>query len=108
MSTVKEAITMLNEKHCHPAKHHVAMVNMDYLPKDLAYDNTAHDLMKQTYDWRYDFVKSDKDEYTVTLTKENVKYLGNAIEVYNRIMFELYLEPELKSIISKMGDANNE
>ena len=100
--TVKEAIDALNETHCHGAGFHVAMHNMEHCPEELANSDAMYHLMKQTYDWRYG--KPEKEQYTVTLSGADMEYIGNALEIYNRVMFELHIEPALKRIITKMGE----
>ena len=51
--TIKSIIKQLNDEHCHPAGMHLTMVRLDLVPEDLASVETEHDLMQQTYDWRY-------------------------------------------------------
>ena len=100
--TVGDAIRELNEKHCHEAGYHVCMHYMKLLPEELANTDAPHHLMKQTYDWRYG--KPDRESYTVTLTGEDMEYIGNALEVYERAMFELHLKPHIEEICRKMGE----
>lgn len=103
MSTVGEAIKALNDKHCHPNNFHVAMIAMDLLPEPTsAEDNTMHDLLTQTYDWRYE-KPGDDEVYHVSLNADNMRYIGRALEVYNRIIFELHMKPHLEEVIKKMG-----
>ena len=110
MSTVGEAIRMLNEQ-THKSNFHVSMTNMDLIPEGTNEENnTSHDLMQQTYDWRYaGKIKGrdlpDKDTvFHVDLTADNMAYIGRALEVYDRLHFEVHIEPALKNIIQKMGD----
>lgn len=109
MSTVREALDMLNET-LHKSEYHAEMVRMELMPEEMAFDNTPHDLMKQTYDWRYEdagITKPDKDEYTVKLTADNVRYIGRAIEVYEKFLSELWVKPALKRIVTKLGEVSN-
>ena len=100
--TVGDAIKELNEQHCHEMGFHVAMVPMDHLPEEMQEVELPARLFKQTYDWRYR--KPDKELYTVTLTAEDMEFLGHAIEVYDRIMFDLHMKPHLEETIKKMGN----
>lgn len=99
MSTVGEAIRLMNEKHCHPT-HHITMIRTELIPEEMVSINTPHTLMKQTFDWRYDFTKKDaKEKYTVTLTKQDIEFLGNAIELYNQASFEYHIKPILERMV---------
>lgn len=100
--TIKSIIKQLNDEHCHPAGYHLSMLRMDLMPEDLAGVNTEHDLMQQTYDWRYH--PPDKESYMVELSAKDMRYIGNAMEIYSRVMSELHVEPKLKELIRKMGD----
>lgn len=100
--TVKDVIRQLNDDNCHQAGMHLTMVRLDLLPQCLAYAQTAYNIIQQTYDWRY--YPPERDEYVVELSAEDMKYIGNALEVYNGIMSELHVEPKLKELIEKMGD----
>ena len=102
--TIKSIIKQLNDEHCHPAGYHLSMLRMDLMPEDLASVNTEHDLMQQTYDWRYH--PPEADYYTVNLSADDMRYIGNALEIYSRAMFELHIEPQLEQLIKKMGDLN--
>lgn len=95
--TFGEALDRLNQ-HCHPAGYHVSMHRTELLPLEAS--NTPHDIIKQTYDWR--FQEPDKEEYTITLTAENVKYIGRAIEVYTEALCELHIKTHLEDIVKKM------
>jgi len=108
MSTVKEVVDLLNEQHVHPAGHHVTIVDQRFLPEKDVCDDAPHRLMRQTFDWRYQFVKPDKEEYTVKLSADDIRYIGNAIEIYNKILFELYVGPAFKRMVAKMGGADEE
>ena len=104
MSTLGEVVKELNERTCHPNNFHVAMINMDLLPEPTSEeDNTMHDLLKQTYDFRFD--KPGDDVFHVDLTADNMRYIGRALEVYNEIIFNLHMKPLLKEIITKMGES---
>ena len=106
MSTVKEVVDLLNEQHIHPAGHHITIVDQRFLPEKNVSDDAPHRLMKQTFDWRYSFVKPDKEEYTVKLSADDVRYIGNAIEVYDKILFELHMKDKIVQMIRKMGGAD--
>lgn len=112
MSTVGEAIAALN-KQTHKGNFHVTMVDMSLLPEGTNEENnTSHDLMQQTYDWRYaGKIKGhdlpDKDTvYHVELTADNMAYIGRALEVYDRLHFEVHMKPILENMVKKMGDGN--
>lgn len=105
MSTVKEAIDMMNTQHCHPSGFHLTMVRQDLVPESAAGEkegNTCHRLLKQTYDWRYH--EPDKAEYTVKLTADDMKYIGRALEIYNQVVYEIHLKPALESMIKSMSE----
>ena len=113
MSTVKEAITMLNET-LHPQGYHVGMVPLNMMCYDDmlggdGYGDAEHNLIKQTYDFRYN--KPDKENYTVTLSNKDMQYIGRAMELYHRVCFDRY-EKEMKEVfkrmITKMDDAFKE
>lgn len=100
-ATVKEAIEMLNEQHCHPNGFHLFFVRDELLKdlwdqKEIGGDAAAH-LMRQTYDWK--FHKPDREKYTVTLSAADMEVVAAAMEVYNRAVYTRYLEPALKNII---------
>lgn len=101
MSTVGEAVKMMNDVHLHPQGFHLFFVREDLLAEDSG--DTPHHIMSQTYDWR--FGKPDKEEYTVKLTAEDMEYLGKALEVYHEANFTRYLKPALERMIEKMGGA---
>jgi hypothetical protein len=114
MSTVGEAIKALNEQ-THKKNFHVFMVNMDEVPEGTdEEENTAHDLMQQTYDWRYagkitgHKLPSDDTVFHVDLTAANMRYIGRALELYNRVHFDMRMKPILENMIQKMGDIGNE
>lgn len=105
MSTVKEAIDMMNTQHCHPSGFHLTMVRQDLVPESAAGEkegNTCHRLLKQTYDWRYH--EPDKAEYTVKLTADDMKYIGRALEIYNQVVYEIHLKPALESMMKSMSE----
>lgn len=102
-TTLGEAVEQLNEKCAHPAGFHLALLEMRLFPEELENSETVHDLIKQTYDWRWHEPK--KDAYTVTLSAENMRFIGNAIEAYTRVMNEIYIEPYIKEIVEKMNDS---
>jgi hypothetical protein len=113
MSTVREALNALNTQ-IHDKNFHATMVNMDLVPEGTSEENnTPHDLMQQTYDWRYagkikgHELPDDDTVFHVDLTTANLRFLGRAIEVYDRIHFEVHIEPALKQIVKKMGDIND-
>ena len=99
MSTVGEAVKMMNDVHLHPAGFHLFYVRDDLILENSG--NAPHHLMRQTYDWRYE--EPDKENYTVTLSAGDMKFIGNAIEVYERACFTRHLEPALKRMIEKLG-----
>ena len=99
-ATVGEAVRLLNEKHLHPT-HHLFFVSMDLLPEKMMELETIHNVMKQTFDWRFGG-KPDKAEYTLTLSADDMRYIGNAMEVYHQALYELYLEPHLEEMCKKM------
>lgn len=114
MSTVGEAIKKLNEL-THEKNFHVTMVNMDLIPEGTNEENnTPYELMYQTYDWRYaGKVKGhglpDKDTvFHVDLTADNMAYIGRALEVYNRLYFEVHMKPILDYMIKEKGDSESE
>lgn len=47
-------------------------------------------------------IRIDKAEYTLTLSADDVRYIGNAMEVYHRALYELYLKPQLEEMCKKM------
>lgn len=98
--TIKSIIKQLNDEHCHPAGYHLSMLRMDLMPEDLADVETDHNFREQTYP---QYWNPEKDGFVVTLSDEDVKYISNALEVYNGIMSELHVEPKLKELIEKMG-----
>lgn len=100
--TVKDAIRRLNDDNCHPAGMHLTMVRLDLVPEDLADVETERNFREQTYQ---QYWNPDKNGFVVTLSDEDVEYISNALEVYNGIMSELHVEPKLKELIEKMGDA---
>ena len=92
--TVRQAIDLLNERQCHPMGFHLAMVREDMLEKTDMFGgdsdgDTPHDLMAQTYDWRWGG-QPKRGEYTVKLTAGNMRYIGRAIEVYERVLQDRY------------------
>ena len=106
MSTLGEVIDELNEKTCHPNHYHVALINMDLLPEPTSEeDNTMHDLLKQTYDFRFD-KPGDDDVFHVDLTADNMKYIGRALEVYNRIIFDLHKKQHIEDIIKGLSKSD--
>lgn len=113
MNTVGEAIKELNDRHCHPNNFHIAMIEMDLLLEGTDEENnTSHDLMKQTYDWRYagkikgQELPKDDDVFHVDLTAANMRYIGRALEVYDKLCFDLHMKPILERMITKMGADN--
>lgn len=114
MSTVGEALELLN-KQTHEKKFHVTMVNMDMIPEGTEEEeNTMHDLMQQTYDWRYagkikgHDLPSDDTVFHVDLTAANMRYIGAALECYSRIHFEIYMKPILERMMDKIGEIDAE
>ena len=112
MSTIGEAIAALN-KQTHKYNFHVTMVSMDLLPDGTNEEkNTSHDLMQQTYDWSYagkinGHDLPDKDTvYHVDLTADNIAYIGRALDVYDKLLFEVHTKPILENMAKKMGDVN--
>ena len=99
-ATVGEAVRLLNEKHLHPS-HHLFFVRMDLLPEKMMALDTIHNVMKQSFDWRFGGVP-DKAEYTLTLSADDMRYIGNALEVYHTAMFGLYLKPQLEAMCKAM------
>ena len=72
---------------------------MRELPEEMQTVELPAHLMRQTYDWR--FYKPEKEQYTVTLTAKEMEFLGHAIEVYDGVMFDLYLKPHLETALIK-------
>ena len=115
MSTVREAVDALNEKHLHEAGFHLAMLRLDKLEYTDMFGGDSdgdapHDLMAQTYDWRFGG-QPDKEEYTVKLTASNMRYIGRALEIYNDALMDVYSErmkEELKAVINGMAKAQQE
>lgn len=112
MSTVGEAIEALNGQ-IHKKNFHVTMINMDLIPKGTNEENnTSYDLMQQTYDWRYaGKIKGhelpDKGTvYHVDLTADNMAYIGRALEVYDRLHFEVHMKPILENMVKKVENVN--
>ena len=109
MSTVREALDMLNET-LYPYGFYVAKVPLDGLEYEDLFGgdgngDAEHHLLSQTYDWRYH--EPDKESYTVTLSAKDMRYIGRAMEIYHTVCFERYnkrFEEEIKRVISKMGD----
>lgn len=104
MSTVGEAVKMMNDEHLHPAGFHLFYVRDDLIAEHSG--DAPHHLMSQTYDWRYE--GPDKESYTVTLSADDMKYIGNAMEVYQTAYFTRHLAPALKRMIEKLGDPEKE
>ena len=109
MSTLKEALEALNSQF-HDYGYHITKVNMDLVPEGTdEEENTMHDLMKQTYDWRYagkikgHELPSDDTVFHVDLSAANMRYIGAALEVFNQIHFEIHIKPVLERMIVKMG-----
>ena len=100
MITFGESVKMLNDGYAHPSGFHLATLDMGLFPEELADSETAHDLIKQTYDWRWN--EPDKEEYEVKLSAENMRFIGNAIEAYTKALNEIYIEPHLKEIVHRM------
>lgn len=121
MMTVRQAIDLLNERQCHPLGLHLAIVHEDMLEKTDMFGgdsdgDTPHDLMAQTYDWRFGGQPKAK-EYTVKLTAGNMRYIGRAIEVYERVLQDRYqkevfdeiygkghFEESIKKIVQSLGN----
>ena len=103
--TVQDALDEIN-KALHLKGAHAEFVTDQYLTEEMCNSNTPHNLMSQSFDWRYDFVKPTKDEYTVKLTVDDIRYIGNAIEVYEKFLFGRFIKPSLNTIIKKMGEEN--
>lgn len=99
-ATFGEAVRLLNEKHLHPT-HHLFFVSMDLLPEKMMELETSYNVMKQTFDWRFGGTP-DKPEYTLTLSADDMRYIGNALEVYHQALYELYIEPQLEEMCKKM------
>ena len=100
VSTFGETVQMLNEKYAHPSGFHLSLLDMGLFPEELSGSETPHELLAQTYDWRWD--EPEKEEYNVKLSAENMRFVGNAIEAYRKMMNELYVEPHLEEIVRKM------
>ena len=100
-----ETIELLNDQYAHEEGFHLSTLNMSLFPEELCWSDTAHDLMAQTYDWRWN--EPDKDEYTVVLSAENMRYIGNAIEAYQKTMSELYIEPKLRKIATSLMEGKS-
>lgn len=105
MMTVRQAIDLLNERQCHPLGLHLAIVHEDMLEKTDMFGgdsdgDTPHDLMAQTYDWRFGGQPKAK-EYTVKLTAGNMRYIGRAIEVYERVLQDRYQKEVFDEIYGK-------
>ena len=100
--TVKDVIRQLNDDNLHPDGMHLTMVRLDLVPEDLADVETERNFREQTFP---QYWNPEKDGYGVTLSDEDVKYISNALEVYNGIMSELHVMPKIKELIEKMGDA---
>lgn len=101
MITFGEAVEMLNEQHAHECGYHLSTLDITLFPKELAHSDTPHNLMKQTYDWRW--YEPDKETYSVELSADDMRYIGYALEAYNKTMGELYIEPELKKLAESLG-----
>lgn len=100
MSTVREAVKMMNNVHLHPQGFHLFFVREDLLSENPS--DVPHNIMKQTYDWRFG-KKPDKEQYTLTLSAADMEYLGNALEVYHEAIYTRYIEPDLENILGKLG-----
>lgn len=97
MATVKDALDMLNGV-LHPQGFHCDKIELEYLPEEMANDNTVADVLRQSYDGR--FYQPEKDSYTLLMTADNMRYLWNAINVYEGLIFRMYLKPNLEKIIA--------
>ena len=103
--TVRQAIDLLNERQLHPLGLHLALVHEDMLEKTDMFGgdsdgDTPHDLMAQTYDWRFGGQPGAK-EYTVKLTASNMRYIGRAIEVYERVLNDRFQKEVFDEIYGK-------
>lgn len=103
--TIRQAIDLLNERQCHPLGLHLALVREDMLEKTDMFGgdsdgDTPHDLMVQTYDWRWGGIP-DAKEYTVKLTAGNMRYIGRAIEVYERVLQDRFEKEVIDEIYGK-------
>lgn len=103
MVTVKDAIDMLNVV-LHPQGFHCDKIELEYLPKEMVDDDTLAVVLRQSYDGRW--FEPDKENYTLNLTADNMRYLWNAINVYNGLIYRLHLEPNIEKIL--MGMMNKE
>ena len=95
--TVQDAIELINDKHLHPNDYHLSMHRMDLLPEMMAYSDTPHRIMQQSYDWRYG--RPGRDRYTLTLSDEDMEYLGKAIELFHETLADLYIRPHLEDML---------
>lgn len=106
--TVKEIIDYLNGI-LHDRGFHVEYVSERYIPESMVQSETPHHLMSQTFDWRYpgldvEDCRPSKDVYDVRLTVDDIRYIGNALEVFHAFLFGRYLKPGLENVISEMGE----
>ena len=106
-NSITDLLTIINEQSLHCIGLHADVVRMDLIPEDAARAKQAdayHHLLRQTFDWRTG--SPDKAEYTVTLTSDELTYIGAAMEVYSRLVFNLHSKTVLDEItkkISKIG-----
>ena len=103
--TVRQAIDLLNERQLHPLGLHLALVHEDMLEKTDMFGGDSdgdapHDLMAQSYDWRFGGQPGAK-EYTVKLTASNMRYIGRAIEVYERVLNDRFQKEVFDEIYGK-------
>lgn len=105
MSTVGEAVEMLNETHLHPQGFHLFFVRDELIDDGSGDGDPPYTLMRQTYDWRFD--RPDKPEYTVTLSAADMEYIGKAMEVYHEACYTRHLEPALRRLIKSLGECES-
>ena len=98
--TVKDAIRFLNDEALHPKGFHAFFIRDDLISEDPAGTQAA--FMSQTYDWRWGS-KPDKAYYAVTLSAEDVEYIGKAFEIYAEAVNSRYIRPALERIVEKIG-----
>lgn len=107
VATVGDAVKLMNEKHCHPNGFHLFMVPENLIEDPWDEHGAVNHLMRQTYDWRYGSIGSNKKkmkkEYNVKLTREDMEVIGSAMQVYQIAAYTRYLEPKLKEVVERLN-----
>ena len=105
--TIGYAISELN-KVLHKKGAHVEVILDKLNPESMTSSDAPQHLMSQTFDWRYDFIKPEKDVYDVKLTVDDLRYIGNAMEVFSYFQAGRWIKPALERMITKLGEVAEE